>query len=429
MVLAIILVISPFIPIRTGCDPGAANGVQYTHMNFIQNATTTSVKLQLRRDLVRTIKRGHAWVYADALRHTPDAPPGTPAILLDNRGGREIARGFYDPHGPIALRICTTQRGETLDDAWAEKRMQRALALRRILFDANTTGYRLFNGEGDGLPGLVCDVYGDCAVLSLDGKGPESFWDVTNICQWLVAQLEPGCVYAQSRQGEGRILAGKLPQSAISFLENGMYFTADIVKGQKTGFFLDQRDNRVRIRKISKGKRVLNVFGYTGGFSVAAGLGDAQHITTVDIAEPALAVAKEHWHMNGLTGEKHEIVVADAFEFLESAAKQNQKWDLVILDPPSFAPSEQAVPGAISAYQKLVAAGARVTKAGGILAAASCSSHVDINAFLAACEEGISQARRVAQTLGIFGQPADHPAPLVMPEFRYLKFVLMQMAD
>ncbi len=398
-----------------------------TSMRFIQSAQTAPLKLQLRRDLVRTIKRGHAWIYADALRYTPDAPPGTSAILLDNRGGREIARGYYDPHGPIALRICTTRRGETLDDVWAQKRMQAALALRRTLFDANTTGYRLFNGEGDGLPGLVCDIYSNHAVLALDGAAPEGFWNTTSIGEWLTEQLELSCVYAQSRQNQGKALVGGLPQTAISFLENGMHFTADIVQGQKTGFFLDQRDNRARIRQIANGKRVLNVFGYTGGFSVAAGLGGAQHVTTVDIAEPAIQAAAEHWQMNDLPDEKHTALAADAFEYLEDAAKQNRSWDLVILDPPSFAPSEQAVPGAINAYQKLIAAGAEVTQSGGILAAASCSSHVDLNAFLVVCEEGISQARRVARTLGVFGQPADHPAPLVMPEFRYLKFILLQL--
>ncbi|MBN2499812.1 MAG: class I SAM-dependent rRNA methyltransferase [Anaerolineales bacterium] len=396
-------------------------------MQFIQSFQATPLKLQLRRDLVRTIKRGHAWVYADALRHTPNAAPGTPAILLDNRGGREIARGYYDPRGPIAFRICTTRRGETLNDTWVQKRMLAALALRRALFDPNTTGYRLFNGEGDGLPGLVCDIYGDHAALSLDGEAPEGFWNTAGIGDWLAEQLGLTCVYAQSRQNQGKVLVGELPQVAIPFLENGMRFTADIVQGQKTGFFLDQRDNRARIREIANEKRVLNVFGYTGGFSVAAGLGSAPHVTTVDLAEPAIQVASEHWRMNSLADEKHTALAADAFEYLADAAKQNRSWDLVILDPPSFAPSEQTVPGAINAYQKLIAAGAKVTQAGGILAAASCSSHVDLTTFLAVCEEGISQARRAARTLGVFGQPADHPAPLVMPEFRYLKFILLQL--
>ncbi|NJN93938.1 MAG: hypothetical protein HC875_07515 [Anaerolineales bacterium] len=133
------------------------------------------LQLRLARDLTRAIKRGHPWVYAEALRQLPPASPGAPAVLLDNKKGREIGRGFYDPHSPLALRICTTEPDEKLNERWAQKRLERALALRRTLFDERTTGFRLFNGEGDGLPGLIADVYGDIAVLQLDGAGPAGF--------------------------------------------------------------------------------------------------------------------------------------------------------------------------------------------------------------------------------------------------------------
>lgn len=379
---------------------------------------------------MRSIKRGHAWVYADALRSKPDAPPGSQAILLDNRGGREIARGIYDPAGAITLRIASTQRGETLDNEWAEKRMSYTLAMRKQLFDEDTSSYRLFNGEGDGLPGLVCDVYGKAAVLKADGPAAQAFWDLTGIAHWLVEQLELDLVYERFRDksgGRGQILIGKVPDEPIPFVEHGLQFTADLVRGQKTGFFLDQRDNRQRIQAFSQNKRVLNVFGYTGGFSVYAGVAGASHVTTVDLAKPALKAAEKHWHINKLEPDKHITIAADAFEYLEEAARQNQSWDLVILDPPSFAPSKDKLPQARKAYQKLIAAGAQVTSPGGILAAASCSSHVDRDTFLQLCEEGVSKARRKAITLGIHGQPADHPAPLVMPELHYLKFVLLQL--
>lgn len=402
-------------------------------MNLIQQKEKKPLKLQLRRDLVRTIKRGHAWVYAEALREMPKAQPGRHAILFDNRGGREIARGFYDPDGAIALRVCTTRRGESLTSSWAHERMRAALTLRQKLFAgraANTTGYRLFNGEGDGLPGLVCDVYGRGAVLVLDGEAAGNFWDAESIATWVASNLDLSYVYrrVRTRSGpKGHALFGTVPERPWDFRENDMCFVADPVNGQKTGFFLDQRENRTNIRQLSSGANVLDVFGYTGGFSVAAGLGGATSVTTVDRAAPALRAAEEHWRMNNLSSGAHTLVEAGAFEFLNQAIADGQVWDLVVLDPPSFAPSKEALPKALAAYQKLIADGTVVTAPEGILAAASCSSHVNLSMFMDACEKGVSQARRRATVLGVYGQPGDHPAPLAMPELRYLKFVCLRI--
>jgi 23S rRNA (cytosine1962-C5)-methyltransferase len=201
----------------------------------------------------------------------------------------------------------------------------------------------------------------------------------------------------------------------------------DIIQGQKTGFFLDQRENRQLIRQVAAGRQTLNLFGYTGGFSVYAGLGGATHVTTVDLAGPALEAAQQNWQLNQLSPAAHETVKADGFEFLAQAAQQKRRWDLVIVDPPSFAHSRGDVEKAVGAYQSLIGAAAAITRPEGLLAAASCSSHIDLARFLAACEEGISQTRRRATILSITGQPADHPTPLPLPEFRYLKFVLMRV--
>jgi len=400
---------------------------------LIQPHHGATLQLRLARDLVRSIKRGHPWIFAEALRQLPPAPPGAHALLLDNKKGREIARGFYDPHSPLAFRVCTTQPGEVLNERWAERSLTRALSLRGVLFDERTTGFRLFNGEGDGLPGLICDVYSDTAVIQLDGAGPSGFWHAQGIAEWVAQALSLRCVYERSRAGssEGttsaRPLVGAMPATPVAFVENRVRFTVDVVHGQKTGFFLDQRDNRQKIRELAAGRRVLNVFGYTGGFSVYAGLGGASHVTTVDLAAPALEVARQHWELNQLPPAAHTLAAADAFQFLAEAAQQQKSWDLVIVDPPSFAASQAMVPKAIAAYQSLIGAAAAVTASDGLLAAASCSSHVGFAAFLGACEEGISFARRKATILYLGGQPADHPTPLALPEFRYLKFVLMRV--
>jgi 23S rRNA (cytosine1962-C5)-methyltransferase len=390
------------------------------------------INLQLSRDLVKIIKRGHAWVYADALRELPKSTPGTPGVLRDNRGGRSIAQGFYDPSSPIAFRVCTTNPDQKPDTNWAKGQMSKALALRNSLNfpEQKTNAYRLFNGEGDGLPGLVCDIYADHAVLATDGPGADNFWNPREIAEWLNQQLDIQSVLLKRRTTGGKTISpifGSAPKAPIVFRENDINFTADLLEGQKTGFYLDQRDNRSRIRGIAAGKTVLNVFGYTGGFSVYAGLGGAEKAITVDQATPALESADLHWQMNGLAPENHTSICEDAFEYLKTSQKQHATWEIVILDPPSFAPSEATLAQARKAYTRLIELGARATKSGGMLAAASCSSHVDQNLFLEIIEHSISQARRKATIVGIHGQPPDHPAPLVMPELRYLKFVLIRL--
>ncbi len=401
-------------------------------MPLIQRYSGAPLKLRLARDLTRIIKRGNPWVFADALRHLPPASPGTPAILLDNKQGKPIARGYYHPRSSLSFRVCATEPDQQLTDGWARRQLERALALRQTFFDETTTGYRLFNGEGDGLPGLIADIYADTAVLQLDGDGPAGFWHAPGIADWLAERLSLRRVYLrpQSRaeaDSNGQLLIGPPPKKPISFLENNLHFTVDVVQGQKTGFFLDQRDNRQRIGRVSAGCRVLNLFGYTGGFSVYAGVGHADHVTTVDVAGPALTAADQHWQLNGLPAERHQSVRADAFDYLEKARNQKKQWELVVIDPPSFAPSNQAVPNALKAYRKLIAAGGAVTTVDGLLAISSCSSHIRPEALLSAVEEGVSLARRRATLLGVYDQPPDHPTPLVLPEFRYLQFILMRM--
>ena len=397
-------------------------------MSFLRSQSSR-ITLRLARDLTRSVKRGHPWVFADALRDLPHAEPGSPALLLDNTRGRPIAVGFYDPTSGVAFRVCKVDEPFRLNDDWAEAQFQQAWSLRQRLFDDTTTGYRIFNGEGDGLPGLVCDRYADVAVIKLDGPAASAFWDIDEIAQWLVKHVGVTAVVERRKQRgrEGRWLIGSPRSEPIEFIEHGMKFTADVVNGQKTGFFLDQRENRRTMRTLCKDAKVLNVFSYTGGFSVAAGVSGAARVTSIDTAEPAITAANAHWLLNGLSEESHIGVVADAFEFLDAARLKRRKWDVVIIDPPAFAPSEASVNRAISAYRKLAFNGAAVTDRGGLLALASCSSHIDEPTFLEACEEGLSEAHRRAILLAIHSQPADHPTPLAMPEFRYLKFVLMRV--
>jgi 23S rRNA (cytosine1962-C5)-methyltransferase len=407
-------------------------------MRLILPEPSSTITLRLARDLMRVLKRGNPWVFREALRSCPDAPPGTPAVLLDNKRGRPVARGFYDPTSSLAFRACEVDDlDRPLDDAWAAERFQRAWQLRKRLFiddaadNTRTTAFRLVNGEGDGLPGLVLDLYETTAVLKLDGAGPSGFWNAHGVSQWLATEAGVRSAIERPRErGEDACtLLGSRPTGPVSFLENDVQFTADVLHGQKTGFFLDQRDNRQRIRHFAAGQTVLNLFGYTGGFSVYAGCGDARHVSTVDLAEPAIEAARDHWALNNLPPDRHDAVVADAFEYLAEARRGRRQWDLVVSDPPSFAPSKASLDKALASYQKLATDCAAVTSSHGILALASCSSHVDGPTFLSVIEEGISQARRRATVLAVHSQPPDHPTPLALPEFRYLKFVVLRIDD
>ncbi len=387
-----------------------------------------AVSLQLSKDLVRDIKRGHAWIYSDALERLVKAPSGTVAILNDRKGER-IASGIYDPQHAIPLRVCRTAPPFTLDDKWLAERLTTAYQLRAPFFDSQTTGYRLAFGEGDLVPGLVIDVYDRTAVMKLDGGAPEHFYRPPGIARWLVEQLPIERVVLRSRQRGrgGEVLVGPDVNGPIAFLENGLRFTADVLHGQKTGFFLDQRDNRALVRRLSHERRVLNLFSFNGGFSVAAGLGGAAQVTSVDIAAPAIAAASVHWRDNALADERHVGVVADVFEYLESVHQSKQQWDFVICDPPSFAPSESSKPTALAAYSRLAQLAAKTTATGGLLALASCSSHVDHDDFLTCNAEAIGRVRRKATLLADCGLPLDHPTPLAMPELRYLKFMLFRL--
>ncbi len=385
------------------------------------------IYLRLRKDLTRSIKRGHAWLYSDAVELVR-ADSGSVAILID-RKEEPIAVGIYDPAHPIPLRICRTTLPLKLDDNWLGTQLQRALDLRRMVFDLHrTNGYRLVAGEGDGLPGLIIDIYDRVAVMKLDGGAPEAFYLPSGIAQWLEKHLRIECVVLRTRERGrgGEAILGTAPAAPVPFLENGLLFTADVLHGQKTGFFLDQRDNRGLLESLSHGRSVLNLFSFNGGFSIAAGQGGASQVTSVDIAAPAIEAANIHWELNGLP-PNHTGHASDCFEFLEGALSNKQLWDIVVCDPPSFAPNEKSRERAMAAYAKLAQLSARVTRRDGLLALASCSSHVDAATFTQVNCEGLARARRRATLLCERGLPLDHPTPLAMPELRYLKFQLFRL--
>ena len=394
------------------------------------------IKIKLTRNLRKSVQQGHPWVYREAISAVR-TDQATLAQVSDAKG--ELAWAIYDPHSPLALRILSTDSAPpSMANGFFQRRFERALAARSSVIsqtpDRQTTAFRLFNGEGDLLPGLVCDVYGDIAVLQFDGQGPGEFWEKTEIANWLLAHAPVKTVIEKTRRNAERTihhLAGAEIKSALSdepatviIQENGARYLVNLEKGQKTGFFLDQRDNRFYVRQSSKGKSVLNLFSYTGGFSISAGLGGAKHVASVDISQGAIDMAAENWKLNGLDPQKHQGHAVDVFEFLKAIPKAaNEKWDHIIVDPPSMSHSEDRREIAIQKYIDLFAVAAKGVRPHGEISLSSCSSHVSFDDFFKIITESMSQTRRRGQILRVSGQGSDHPFPHACPELRYLKFV------
>lgn len=380
------------------------------------------LKLKLTRNLRRSVLRGHPWVYRDAIAPAPDLEVAQLAHVSDAKG-EFVAWAMYDPHGPLALRVLSLDSAPPTAATYAA-RFARALDLRRSVRSSETNAYRLFAGEGDGLPGLVCDVYDRAAVVQFDGRGPSEFWPKAEIAEWLLKHAGVSTVVEKARRKSGdaalTLLAGDVCDPCPIVRENGALFRVNLEKGQKTGFFLDQRPNRDFVRSRAGGKSVLNLFSYTGGFSVYAGLGAASRVASVDVAQGAIDLACENWELNGLAPGHHSGICADVFEFI---ATDRERWDHVIVDPPSMGHSEEGKAQAIAKYVSLFAAAAKKVKPGGELSLSSCSSHVSFGDFLELIEEALSQARLRGQVLRVSGQGEDHPFPHVCQELRYLKFV------
>ena len=387
-------------------------------------------RLKLTRDLVKHIKRGNPWIFSDAIDKVKVAE-GSYGILASHKN-EVIAHGFYSPSINLAFRVLVIG-DKKFSDNEVVIRMARAIKNKKHLLTLENKCFRVFNGEGDDLPGLVADYYSGVVVLKLDGTASEAFWVKEQIANYFMEQsvIPVKCVYYKRKNNEedkGQILAGECHNlEDLEFLENGVKFRTNIIDAAKTGFFLDQRENRNFIRTVSKDKTLLNLFGYTGGFSVYAGLGGATKVTTVDIAAKAIKASEVNWEINLLASEMHEAICVDAFDFVKEAVEQKKQWDIVIADPPSFAPNQKSVETAKEAYIKIFADSLKLVKDGGFFAASSCSGHISTEMFLDLVQEALSASKRRGKVLLVKGQPEDHPYPLALPEMRYLKFVYLQV--
>lgn len=365
---------------------------------------------------------GHPWVYRD---HVPARFSAENGAWVRVRAGRQTAFALWDATSPIALRIFSAHA--VPDAAFFAERVRRAWELRAPLRDAEVTAYRWLYGEGDGLPGVVVDLYGEHAVLvtysdavaTLVPPVVEALWDLGR----LRGVVEKPRALADRAQGLV-VHRGDPPPADLTVVEHGVRFRVDLARGQKTGLFLDHRENRRFVGGLARGRRVLNLFCYTGGFSLFAARGGAREVVSVDSAAPAMAATRDNFALNGLPSDHHLAVTEDAFTFLARAAAEGQRFDLVIADPPSFARSRAQQRAALRAYVRLHAAALAVVAPGGLYAAASCTAQVSPADFQATLAEGAARARCRLQLVHEAGQPLDHPVAAQHPEGRYLKFVV-----
>jgi 23S rRNA (cytosine1962-C5)-methyltransferase len=397
------------------------------------------VALELRKDLSRHLRAGHPWVFRKAIEKAPRALPAGAVVDVVEQG-RFVARGYYDPHSAIAVRILTRDAAEAIDQAFWSRRVARAQALRTELV-TGTSGYRLVHGESDGLPGVVVDRYGRFAVLKLHSAGLTPWRGAIVEAVRAAPAPEAGLAGVYGRDEipreeeddggapQGRVLWGEEPPERIEIDEHGMRLLVDVRRGQKTGLFLDQRENRRMVRDLARGRaEALNCFSYTGGFSVAAALGGARRVVSVDLDRDAVALARENFRANGVDPADHAFAVEDAFEHLARARQQGRRFDLVICDPPAFAKSQKAVEAAVAGYASLNRAALAVLAPGGLLVTASCSARVSPEQFFDAVREAAFKLRVELQLVEERRQPPDHPISPQFREGRYLKCLVYRRA-
>lgn len=390
--------------------------------------------IHMTRDITKYLKRGHRWAFANCFNENEKIPSGLYALYLKKD---LIGFGVVQADTQLRFRLfCLSDEpyfrknsATKTFELWGERQWKNALKIRQSFDQNQTNSFRLFNGEGDGVPGLVVDIYHTVAVIKHDHPVMEKIWDAKDLAEKIQAAFPAvTCVYLKRKNDEsekGVNVVGTLPEEIV-FKENGMLFASNIRDAAKTGFFLDQRDNRNLIRGFARDLDVLNLFSYTGGFSIFAAAGGAKSVTSVDIGKAAIAAVGRNFQLNQLTTE-HRDVATDAFEFVEKEIARKAKYGLVITDPPSFAPNAKSVEAATAAYTKIFSNSIKLVQENGLFAASSCSSHISTEAFLEITSEAFSRANKRGTLIHLGAQPVDHPYPLAMSELKYLKFALFRV--
>lgn len=386
-------------------------------------------KLILKPKADKVMARRHPWVFSGAIDQVEGQPESGETVEIFSSKGHWHARGAYSPHSQIRARIWTWDEDEIIDDAFIGSRLQNAIDRRRRLDeDPTTTAYREVFAESDGLPGLIVDRYASYIVIQVLSAGAER-WR-TSIVHTLAEMMKPAGILERSdvdvRELEGLpetvgILAGDVPEEPVEIQEHGLRYQVDLQHGHKTGFYLDQRDNRRLAARLLTGPKVLNCFAYTGGFTLAALRAGAEEVVSIETSEAAVALARDNVARNGFDHKRCRWVTEDVFVELRNMRDRAEEYDAIVLDPPRFASSSRQVQRAARGYKDINLLAFKLLKPGGTLLTFSCSGSIDESLFQKIVADAALDAGVQASIEGRMSQGADHPVLLSFPESRYLK--------
>lgn len=377
----------------------------------------------------RALRSGHPWIFDGAIQRLKgEGKAGDLAVIFSYKKNKFIGVGLYDPNSPIRIRVLHQGSPAQINADFFREQLSVAKEKRTSLLATDTNGYRLIHGENDGFPGLIIDVYADVAVAKLYSPAwlpwleqlTPLIMDAAGAIT-LVLRLARNTGAAAGAMGweDGAVVRGTLADPEVIFREHGLQFAANVVEGHKTGFFLDHRENRRRIGELAQGREVLDVFSYAGGFSVHALAGGAAAVTSLDVSAPALEQARSNARLNDLDASRHATLAEDAFVALEQLARSEREFDIVIVDPPSFAKSDKEIPGALAAYRRINKLALPLVAPGGVLLAASCSARVSADDFFRTVEAVLHASGRGFKLLDKTYHGVDHP--IGFPEGAYLK--------
>lgn len=392
-----------------------------------------SITLKSGRE--KSLLRRHPWIFSGAVRKTDPSVKNGETIDIFSESGNRLATGAYSKHSQIIARIWSFDAKEKVDSRFFKRRIERALEARSLLGVQDTcSAYRIVNAESDGLPGIIVDRYGDFLVCQFLSTGAE-FWK-QEIIRHLSELIPVAGIYERS-DGSGRIregmkpsngvLFGQAPPELVEIHEGPLRFLVDICNGHKTGFYLDQRENRAAVSAYSKGAEVLNCFAYTGGFGLYAHKGGAQNVTNIEISKSALSILRQNMEINGMDPSKMENTSGDVFELLRKYRDAARQFDMVILDPPKFAQSVRQVKKAARGYKDINLLAAKLIKSGGVLFTFSCSGHIAAPLFQKIVADAALDADRQLQIIEHLSQAPDHPVALNFPEGHYLKGLICRV--
>ncbi len=389
-------------------------------------------KVFLKKGRERPVLNGHPWIFSGAIARVEDDPEKAGVTEVLDNGGKWLARGLYNPRSQIRVRILTWEE-EKIDQLFFDRRLSQAAALRERHLASSCNAYRLVNGEGDFLPGLVVDRYHDFLVAQFFTAGMDHLKGL--VVDSLSRLFSPKGIYERSeggvREAEGLppaigVLTGEEAPDLIQIEENGFKFLVDIREGQKTGFFLDQRDSRSLLSSLARDKTILNCFAYSGAFAAYALRGGARQVISVESSRPALELAKQNLALNNLSHSESDLLKADAFSYLK---RREPEFDIIVLDPPSLAVKRGDVKAAAGGYKFLNLHALRALKPAGLLLTFCCSQHLSLDLFQKILFGAAVDSGRKVQLLKRVGHPLDHPVSLHHPEGEYLKGLLLNVLE